>query len=92
MKFIFNIFDITPLYVTKYTINIIEFCNTPLLNTGNNLLRWLKIFEVLILHRNSGVSWNTTVVYGDTQLYRKEIFEPKLWKYFKQAEAELGQA
>ena len=47
---------LTPLYVAKYTINIIEICNTPLLNTGNNLLRWLKIFEVLILHRNSGVS------------------------------------
>ena len=75
------VYTITPLFVTKYTINIMEFCKTPLLNTRNNLLRWLKIFEVLILHRNSGVSWNTTVVYGDTQLYRKEIFEKNIWTY-----------
>ena len=32
------VYTITPLYVTKYTIHIMEFCNTPLLNTGNNLL------------------------------------------------------
>ena len=47
--------NITPLYVTKYAINIIDFCKTQQLNIRNNVLRWVKIFEVLILHRNSGV-------------------------------------